>query len=276
VPTQLLFFTTSGLTHVAAAFPGGLAERGAYIGIPALAIVTWFGVERRRSASGRFLTAAFVLATIASLGTALHLESRAIFRLPWNWLAKLPLFDNVLPQRLAVFTALTVAVTVALWTRAHPRLYALPILAIAFLVPAVWKKDYVDTPERWPFFTQGIYKICFSRGENVAIFPYGEDGYSTLWQAETGFYFRIAEGYVLPKPPEPFLDDPVVQQLTYTYTPATGAQIQAFARRNHVDRIVSIAFHNHPDGPTMRKFGPAQWVGGVIISPACGYPPLAG
>jgi hypothetical protein len=92
-----------------------------------------------------------------------------------------------------------------------------PALAIAALVPAVWRPDFRSLPQRWPFFTEGAYRLCIPEGENVVVFPYGFRGDSMLWQAESDFWFRMAEGYLTPKPPEPFIDDPLVQKLTYTY-----------------------------------------------------------
>src|SRR5581483_8222012 len=55
-------------------------------------------------------------------------------------------------------------------------------LAVFSLAPAVWRIAYRDIPERWPFFTEGLYKTCIPRGENVAVFPFGVLGNSMLWQ----------------------------------------------------------------------------------------------
>ncbi|HEY3920501.1 MAG TPA: hypothetical protein VGL76_00135, partial [Gaiellaceae bacterium] len=192
VPTQLLAMTSGHLNGISSHFPGGLVERDGYIGIPALVIVAWFAVARRRSPGARFLLAAFVVAVVASLGTAVYVKGHPLFSLPGKWIARLPLFDNTLPERFSIYTALAIAVIVALWTRGRSPWYALPVvsLAVVAILPAAWNNNYRDLPERWPFFTQALYKICIPRGENVAIFPYGVDGYSTLWQAETGFYFN--------------------------------------------------------------------------------------
>jgi hypothetical protein len=143
--------------------------------------------------------------------------------LPWREIARLPVFDNVLPARFSVFTALLAAVIVALWTARSrgPTTIALPALAMLALMPAFWKADYRTTPERWPFFTRSYYKICFPRNENVLVFPYGFWGNSMLWQAESGFWFRMAEGYVQPKPPAYYLREQMVQTLTYVHTPST-------------------------------------------------------
>ena len=150
----------------------------------------------------------------------------------------------------------------------------LPALAVAALVPAVWRPDFRSLPQRRPFFTRGLCKVCVPRHENVVIFPYGFRGDAMLWQAESGFWFRMAEGYLTPKPPQPFIDDRLVQKLTYTYELAGPAQILGFARRKHVGRVLSTVIDQHPSGLVMHRFGPLQVLGGMMVAPACGYPPL--
>ena len=199
-----------------------------------------------------------------------------IVSLPWNALVCLPLLDNVLPVRIALFASLATAVIVALWTASRRGWSSrmLPALAVAALVPAVWHSDYRTVPERWPFFTDGLYKVCIPRNENVAIFPYGFWGNSMLWQAESGFWFRMAEGYLRPKPPPAFLADPTVTELTFTTDNPKPPQILAFARNKQVDRILSVLIYPHPSSNQMHRFGAVQLLGGVLVSPACGYPSL--
>jgi hypothetical protein len=276
VPTHIIALTTSGLTSISRHFPGNDAEQGAYLGLPTLAIVVWFAIRGRSAAVTRFLVGLLALSVVVSLGTALRVEGDRKLWLPWSLVARLPVLDNVLPVRFAVYTALAAAVIVALWA-ASTRGWAavvLPALAIAVLVPAVWRPDFRSLPQRWPFFTQGAYKLCIPKGENVVVFPYGFRGDSMLWQAESGFWFRMAEGYLTPKPPEPFIDDPLVQKLTYTYEPAGPAQILGFARRKHVGRVLSTEIDQHPSGLVMHRFGPLQVLGGMMVAPACGYKPL--
>jgi hypothetical protein len=275
VPTHIVALTTSGLTSISRHFPANDAEQGAYLGLPALAIVAWFAL-RARTAAARFLVAGFAVSLLVSLGTALRVEGERKVWLPWSLAARLPIFDNALPVRFAVYTSLVVAVIVALWTassRGWIRV-VLPVLAIAVLVPAVWRSDFRSLPQRWPFFTQALYKVCIPRNENVVIFPYGFRGDSMLWQAESGFWFRMAEGYLTPKPPPPFIDDELVQKLTYTYGLAGPAEILGFARRKHVGRVLSTVIDQHPSGLVMHRFGQLQVLGGMMVAPACGYPPL--
>jgi hypothetical protein len=276
LPTHILALTGPRITEISSRFPGNDAEAGAYLGLPTLAIVAWYAWRGRNSPGARFLVAALLLAEAAALGTALHVEGERRLWLPWALVARLPVFDNVLPVRLAMYATLAAAVAVALWaaSRSGWLRVALPLLAVAALVPAVWRADFRTLPQRWSFFSDGLYKLCIPRGENVAVFPYGFRGDAMLWQAESGFWFRMAEGYLTPKPPPPFIDDPLVQKLTYTYENAGPAEILAFARRKQVGRILSTEIDQHPSGLVMHRFGALQVLGGMMVAPACGYPPL--
>jgi len=238
--------------------------------------VAWFAARNRRSPAGRFLIAAFAVAAFITLGTALQVKGHTAFSLPWRLLSHAPVFDNVLPVRFALFASLAAAVIVALWTASRRGWseWTMPALAVAALVPAVWHSDYRTVPERWPFFADGLYKNCLLRNESVAIFPFGFWGNSMLWQAESGFWFRMAGGYLLPKPPAAFLADPTVQKLTYTTDNPTPKEILAFARNKKVDRILSVAVYVHPNSTQMHRFGAVQLYGDVLVAPACGYPSL--
>jgi hypothetical protein len=152
--------------------------------------------------------------------------------------------------------------------------YALPALAVAALVPNLARADYRNHPERWAFFTSKTYKLCFPKGENVAIFPFGFNDDSTLWQAESGFWFRMPEGYLAPTPPESNYRDPLIRLLTDTLEHPTPAQIVGLVHRKQIDRILSVDIYVHPNATQMHRFGPVQESGGVLISPACGYPSM--
>jgi len=276
VPTRFVWAGGDLFPGLAAHFRGGQAESGAYLGLPVLLILVLFARRAHRSPAGRYLIAAVLLAALAALGTGLAIRGHIRAWLPWRLVAGLPVLDNVLPTRFSVYTTLAAAVAVALWTAAARGWlrYALPALAVAALVPDLARADYRVHPERWGFFTAKTYKVCFPKGESIAIFPFGAFDDSTLWQAESGFWFRMPEGYLAPTPPRSSYRDPLVRILTDTLENPTPDQIAAFARRQHVDRIVSVDIYVHPNATEMHRFGPVQESGGVLISPACGYPSM--
>jgi hypothetical protein len=277
LPTHLTWFGGSWFTSISRHFRGDDAEAGAYLGLPTLAIIVWYATGVRRSRVARYLLAVLAVAGFLTLGTGIVWRGRIEAWLPWRELAKLPVFDNILPARFALYGSLAAAVTVALWTAARSgwARWVLPVLAVAVLVPDLSRAAYRNHPERWPFFTEGLYKICIPKGENVAIFPFGYLDNSTLWQAESGFWFRMPEGYLAPTPPPSDIDDdPIIKMLTDTLDNPTPAQIIGLVHRKKIDRIVSVDIYVHPNGKQMHRFGPLQGLGGVGIAPACGYPSM--
>ena len=174
-----------------------------------------------------------------------------------------------------MYASLAAGVIVALWTAArHDWVrWVLPALAVAALVPDMSRGWFVVHPERLAFFTATALQVCIKKNENVAIFPFGSRGDSTLWQAETGFWFRMPEGYLAPSPPAADIDDdPLIQMVTYTYDNPTPAQILAFVHQEKVDRIVSVITNANPNGTQMHRFGAAPGRRTTsYVAPGCGY-----
>ena len=74
---------------------------------------------------------------------------------------------------------------------------------IPFMLPNL-SGSYWATPAAIPaFFSTGLYRQYLAPGETVIVLPYGILGEGMLWQAATGMYFRMAEGYVTFAPPVP-------------------------------------------------------------------------
>ena len=240
-------------------------------------IVALYALRARRSPGARFLLVALAVAVVLDFGTGLFVKGRHELWLPWNEVAKLPVFDNVLTVRLSVFVALAGAAIVSIWTAGRsgwPGQLVLPGLAVLALVPAVWNHDFREHPERWNFFTSGGIKSCVPKNDNIAIFPFGVLDNSTLWQAESDFWFRMAEGYLAPNPPAASMKDPVVRSITYTAQDPTIPQILELVRDEKVDRIISIAPYSHPNSTQMHAFGALSVYDGVYIAPTCGYPSM--
>src|SRR5205823_5895260 len=99
-------------------------------------------------------------------------------------------------------------VVVAMWLAAggaRPSLRAL-LGALAVLVVASnlsWGA-WARTPDVPAFFTNGAYRACIARNANVIAFPVGPRGDSMIWQADSGFWFRMAGGYITPVVPRSF------------------------------------------------------------------------
>lgn len=281
IPTALIGFGGSKVTSISTHFRGNLAEQGAYLGLPAILLIVWQLRNMRRSgrataALGRWFAALLGFTVLVMLGSGLAYRGRIEAWLPWRLVEGLPVFDNLLPSRFSLYLALLGAVLVALWLAPRRDLAAwvLPPLAVLALIPAVWRPLYIDHPERWSFFTAGTYKICLVKNENDVIFPFGFYGNSTLWQAETNFWFRMPEGYLAPDPPPASLADPVIKELTFSNDFPTITQILGMVKRQKVDRVLSVDIYVRPNTTQMHRFGAVQDLGGVAVAPACGNPSL--
>jgi hypothetical protein len=281
LPTQATAIGGGAAAGVASRFPGNLAEQGAYVGMPALAIVGWFAVAGRHRPSARFLVAGAAVASVAALGTALWVGGRHVVALPWALVARLPLLEHVLPVRLTVFAWLAIAVVVAAWA-ASPAPAAwvratLTVAAVVAVAPALWRPWWVVQPERPAFFAQrALVRACLAPGENVLIFPYGVQGDSMLWQAENDFYFRMAGGYVRPSPPVSFAYFRAVPK-ALSGAGASLDEILLLAHAKRVSRILSVAQYVPPRADELNgRAGPVQELGGVYVAPACGHRGIAG
>jgi hypothetical protein len=287
VPSPLTALGGSLLAPLSDHFTSNNTDRDLYIGIPTLVVFALYAWRGRRGGPARLLVAGFVVAWVLALGQTLELAGRKLMRLPWHFADSLPVLPNANPTRFAAYMALTASVAVALWigsTRGRwlSRPVVLPALAVLSLVPASWSADFARNPERPEFFSRSLYKLCIPRGEALAIFPYARFGDSMLYQAESGFWFDIAEGNLGRDtyPPRFVFADPTVEALQfYWYGPQprpSMQQLKVFATRRRVDRIVSVEPLVYPTGPELREFGPLQVLGGVGVAPACGYDSLAG
>jgi hypothetical protein len=288
VPTPLTALGGSSSASVAGHFMGNYTERGLYLGLPVLLMVVILAVRRWHSPGVRFLVAALALGLVITAGTALHVNGRRLLALPWAALTHVPVLAHVLPVRFTAYVALAASVLVALWTattpgRIYSRPYVLPALAVAVLAPAAWRASYPSVgpthPERVAFFTDGAYRRCIPRDETIAIFPWGGDP-SNLWQAETNFWFRVAGNGLQPftynlVPANRFDADPVVWNLDWSASGRpTMDWLLAFAVNHRVGRVVVKTDAGYPSRAQLRRYGSVQAVGGVLVAPACGQPPL--
>jgi hypothetical protein len=289
VPTEVTGLGGTWLTSVGHAFlPGG---KSAYVGLPTLLVVAAYALRVRRDPGARVLLTAFAVCAVVALGASLDVDGRRLIGLPW-WRAAVhvPALDQVLAFRFATYVSLAAGVIVAVWTAStrglvFARPYVLPALAVAALVPAVWREAYPSfrpaRPPRTAFFTAGLYRSCRRPGDTVAVFPFGAAGYSLLWQAEAGFRFRLAGDGLQPiprtgPPLSSFDADPFVADLTHiALGRPTAARLLAFAARHRVDRILVADGSDYPTRAQLRAAGPVGNVGGMRVAPACGTPSLA-
>jgi hypothetical protein len=268
VPTNLVAASTGWADTLSTHFPGNAAEQGAYLGIPVLLMVALHAFRTHRAAATRFLVAALAVAGFAALGPALWVGGHRIVRLPWTAIDSLPGLNNVLPVRLSVFVVLAAAVLVARWladarTPAWLRA-ALAALAIAAVLPNPHVSWHV-APERPAYFTERGYETSLRPDDIVVLLPYGANGHSMLWQAESGFAFRMAGGYVRPFDPPSFLQFRIVHAFESNDPTATPDDLRALARTKGVTAVVVERDRAEFWRPILGAFGPPLGVDDVLI-----------
>jgi hypothetical protein len=218
-----------------------------YIGVPLLVLVILLAVVNWRSRLVRFLTCMLVFITVASLGPVVYLDGHRLVRVPWAGLYDLPVVRYAWMSRLMVFAFLALAVATAQWLAGAGRLQRITRWPLAVLVIAATALNVfpalVTTDTTVPaFITSGQYRSELRPGEIVVVVSnVGNAG--LLWQAQSGFYMRIAGGLVnmgydstgdvhrLADVPTP------VQDLLQT-TPASIESFENYIKSNKVGAIL--------------------------------------
>jgi hypothetical protein len=183
-----------------------LGGRETYLGIPLLLLVVAVALLRRRSPVVRVGSAMLLVCMVLSLGSWLRIGGRPTFvRLPWTVVESLPLLHNIVPSRLALFTALFAGLLLAaalegLWWGGGWWRRALAVVAaglvLAFLAPPapLPSSPVAATPR---FFTTAAVRML-PRDEVVLVVPFprkGRANQAMVWQAEADMWFKMPGGY---------------------------------------------------------------------------------
>ena len=178
-----------------------------YLGLPLVLIITWAGWRYRADPWVRGSVLVAASAVVLSLGPELTVAGlRTGVPLPWAILVHLPIFSVMAPDRMGSIACLAVGLCLALvldrhWPERMDALVAGPaalaLVAVLPLVPsgplARW---IVPTPA---FFTAAHYLQSIPQGSEVAVagpgVRYNVD--AMVWQADSGFRFRLPWGYAI-------------------------------------------------------------------------------
>ncbi len=240
-PTNLLG-ANNILEHVSSRFPIP-PEADAYVALPLAAIAFSYLRSRWDTRIGRVLGLFLGVTLVCALGPRLHVAGYMLFGMPWALFDHLPLLRSALPGRFMLFAFLALALSAALWTADDARSRAARMTGAAavviFMLPnptaRFWSKP-ADTPA---FFSSGLYRKYLAKDETVVILPYGPLGNSMLWQAESGMYFRMAEGHTGPTVIDDFQRWPIVDAFHFRKAiPGPGPQLKAFLAAHNVGAVI--------------------------------------
>ena len=280
VPTEVTLLSGDRAAGISRDFLGNIAENGAYLGLPLLVVLGSFAWHRRRQADARLLLTLLALGFVAELGVALRVRGDRVVALPWALTESLPGLSHVLPVRFAMYVSLGVAVAAALWA-ASPRpaawlRVALIGAAVVSLLPAVHRDFWSTTPTRPTFFAEDVYRECFRPDETVFV-PDAAGMDATLWQAESEYRFRIANGALSPQLPEGIPYPDTAFAVLYNAVPEGGGEeVVRLARALEATVILLDAEHVERWVPPLEEVGlePVE-TGGVWLyhlrqpRPAC-------
>jgi hypothetical protein len=208
-------YNASGLAFrsIARNFTATGAEANAYIGLPLLVVLGAIVIRHRRSRTVQLAAALTAVMAVLSMGPRLHIDGNSTAPLPWALIARGPLLGHLLPARLSVFTDLGVGLLLAygIGHRARPAtarqrtVTAIACIAvIGSLLPSATLlgrlSDPVDVPA---YFTSSAVKRI-PQGSVALVAPWTTDARNDapeVWQALSGFRFRLPSGYAyLPDP----------------------------------------------------------------------------
>jgi hypothetical protein len=219
-------------------------EGDGYLSVPIIAAFVWWIVTTRRRLLARLLLTAVAVSLLGALGSHLHVAGIQTVTLPFNWVRHLPVFRLITPSRIAMYIALAVAIGIAAWlaesttsTRGAARWLVFALGAV-MIFPNLGSGLWHQSPNNPAFFRGSTYRHYLTADANVLILPFGILDYSMLWQAETGFYFRMPEGYLGHFAPPQFERQQIVGELYNTNERVNPARLASFLAAYHVRDIV--------------------------------------
>ena len=238
-----------------------------YLGVPLIVVIIAFAVTERRRRTTWMLIAGLLLILLVSLGDVMSVFGAPI--LPWRLFAAIPVLNIAQPGRLVTFAYLVIAVIVARWLtpstwpvpppepspyppssplwrptpvprRSLRPLGWLPVLVAALtIVPNYPENVWAETAPMPPFLATGAYKRYIAPGETIWLLEV-HPSRALIWQAETGFYFRISGGF-FGGTPQGVPEGQLQERLAMGQVPAsaTTADIQHYIAVHHVGAILT-------------------------------------
>ncbi len=238
-----------------------------YLGVPLIAVIILFAVTERRRRATWILIAGLLLILLFSLGDTMRVFGAQI--LPWRLFAVMPVISIAQPGRLITFAYLVIAVLVARWlarlsrpapppepspyppssplwrpTPLPPRnlrpLRWLPVLLAALAILPNYSEDvWAQQIPNLQFLADGTYRQYIAPGSVVWVLEV-HPSRQLIWQADTGFYFRLSGGF-FGGTPEGLPQGTLQQRLAMGQVgPAvTAADISNYIAVHHVGTIIA-------------------------------------
>ena len=192
-----------------------------YVGIPLLLLLLGLAVFSWSNRLVRLLVLFFVVVIALAVGPDLIIDGKQAVHLPWGFIWSLPILKSAEPMRFIDFGYLVLSVALALWLAQLTKSkllraarWGLGMLALAAIFanlptfaevvipptpkPTDWKEAIptAQLPDQLPtFLTEGLYKQYITPGETIVVVSQRRNA-GMEFQAYTGFYFKIAGGFI--------------------------------------------------------------------------------
>ncbi len=163
--------------------------------------------------------------------------------LPWRLLMQLPVVNDIVTVRLAMYAFLDLAIITSLWLSTTDLGFSLK-LAVVFLViaantpnlsSAFWNQS-VDTPS---FFRTNLFQKYLSKGETILVLPYGDNGNAMLWQAQARMFFAMTGGMAPPVDSDNQYRWPIFPAFVKrSWIPNAPQQLKAFLIAHGVEVVI--------------------------------------
>jgi len=206
VPTSVQALAPQSALKVVTTFTGLEHEDTAYLGFPLLVLLCFVAGRLWKRLPIRVAAIVALGVAVLSLGPHVHVAGQVTgLRLPWSWVARLPLMENVLTSRLTVFVYLGAGLLLALFVdgaagrSSGATVAALSATAIA-LIPLFPRQPFPAWTVSIPPYFMSWQESRIPDGSVVLVAPRSHDGAGAIamvWQAETGDAFRMPNGYLL-------------------------------------------------------------------------------
>jgi hypothetical protein len=219
-------------------------EPAAYMGLLPL-IAIWSALKPRTSATAntfpieRYLALLTAGTIVFSLGPIIHVSGTAVAPSLWLPALMIPIVNNALPARFVLYAFLTLSVITTLWLSGARRHAATRWILAAAAFASVLPAAVPAANATLPFFNQRIYRQYLAAGDTVMFLPFGYNGQAMKWQAQSGFFFSVAGGYLSVIPHE-YAAWPIVGAMLaeQPYIPGFGDQFKAFMAAHGVSAVV--------------------------------------
>ena len=214
VPTVYQFIATQPLVGASLRYvEGNLTENSSYLGLPLVVLLVTLVTLGRRNRVVLFSGVLAGVAFVLSLGSRLSINGRVTnVPLPEAWLARLPMFDGIVPVRFSMVVALMAVIAVTVggdqYLRQRASLVAgsvrsragemgvvgLMFLAVLFMLPI---STIASAPTPWSAAAAKTVNTI-PRGSVVLTYPFTLYPWTEAmsWQAIDGMRFRLIGGYV--------------------------------------------------------------------------------